>query len=50
LIKVLDKPHLDLTNELIRRYNAGEGAGPATAGGAAPAAGGAAKPAPAAKK
>jgi outer membrane protein len=29
------KPHLDLTNELIRRYNAGEGA---SSGGAAPAA------------
>ncbi len=25
------KPHLDLTNELIRRYNSGEGATPATA-------------------
>jgi len=32
---VFAKPHLDLTNELIRRYNAGEGAGPATAGGGA---------------
>jgi outer membrane protein len=33
------KPHLDLTNELIRRYNAGEGAAPVAAGGsAAPAA------------
>src|SRR4051812_26815992 len=31
---VFAKPHLDLTNELIRRYNAGEGAGaPGTAGG-----------------
>ena len=46
------KPHLDLTNELIRRYNAGEGAAPAAAAGAssAPAGGGPAKPAPAAKK
>jgi len=31
---VFAKPHLDLTNELIRRYNSGKGA----AGGAAPAA------------
>jgi outer membrane protein len=38
---VFAKPHLDLTNELIRRYNAGEG------GGAAPAA---AKPAQAPAK
>jgi outer membrane protein len=29
---VFAKPHLDLTNELIRRYNAGEGAGPAGGG------------------
>lgn len=29
------KPHLDLTNELIRRYNAGEGAAPVASGGAA---------------
>jgi outer membrane protein len=36
---IFAKPHLDLTNELIRRYNSGEGA----EGG-----GGAAKPAPAA--
>jgi outer membrane protein len=36
---VFAKPHLDLTNELIRRYNSGEGAE-----------GGAAKPAPAAPK
>ena len=29
---VFAKPHLDLTNDLIRRYNAGEGAdGPAAA-------------------
>jgi outer membrane protein len=33
---VFAKPHLDLTNELIRRYNAGEGAD--KGGGAAPAA------------
>ena len=26
------KPHLDLTNDLIRRYNAGEGAAPVAAG------------------
>jgi hypothetical protein len=30
---VFAKPHLDLTNELIRRYNAGEGAAPAAASG-----------------
>ncbi|MES1158119.1 MAG: OmpH family outer membrane protein [Haliangium ochraceum] len=42
------KPHLDLTNELIRRYNSGEGATPA--GAATPAAaGGAPKTAPPAK-
>jgi outer membrane protein len=41
------KPSLDLTNDLIRRYNAGEGA--VAAGGAAPPAAGAAKTA-AAKK
>jgi outer membrane protein len=28
---VFAKPHLDLTNDLIRRYNSGEGAAPATA-------------------
>lgn len=40
------KPHLDLTNELIRRYNAGEGATPAAASAPAAAAGksGAAQP------
>ena len=33
------KPHLDLTNDLIRRYNAGEGVAPVAAGGgSAPAA------------
>lgn len=45
------KPHLDLTNELIRRYNAGEGAtaaGASTGGGAASAA--SKTPGPAAKK
>jgi hypothetical protein len=48
---VYAKPHLDLTNELIRRYNSGEGAGGGApsgkppGGGAAPAAG-----KPAAKK
>jgi outer membrane protein len=46
---VFAKPSLDLTNEVIRRYNAGEGATPGGAPGA-PAAGGGAKPsAPAAK-
>ena len=36
---VFAKPHLDLTNELIRRYNAGEGAdGKSAAAPAAPAA------------
>lgn len=39
---VFAKPHLDLTNELIRRYNAGEGASPAAA---APAGAGGVKPA-----
>jgi outer membrane protein len=45
------KPHLDLTNDLIRRYNAGEGVAPAGTAStpAAPAPGGA-KSAPAAKK
>jgi outer membrane protein len=46
---VFAKPHLDLTNDLIRRYNAGEGQAPA----GAPAAGGApaaAAPKPPAKK
>jgi hypothetical protein len=38
---VFAKPHLDLTNDLIRRYNAGEGGD---------AAGGKAAPAPSAKK
>jgi len=38
------KPHLDLTNDLIRRYNAGEGAAPVAAGSDKPA------PAPAAPK
>jgi outer membrane protein len=42
------KPHLDLTNELIRRYNSGEGAVPAGASTPAPAAG-AKAPAPAKK-
>jgi outer membrane protein len=47
---VFAKPHLDLTNDLIRRYNAGEGreTGPLPAGAAgakAPAAGGAKAPA-----
>ncbi len=47
---VFAKPHLDLTNELIRRYNAGEGAaGPAAGGPSTPAAPAPAK-APAAKK
>jgi outer membrane protein len=49
---VFAKPHLDLTNELIRRYNAGEGAtasAPAGAGGVKPASVPPAK-APAAKK
>jgi outer membrane protein len=32
---VFAKPHLDLTNELIRRYNSGEGAEGGTTGGAA---------------
>lgn len=32
---VFAKPHLDLTNELIRRYNSGEGASAAPAAGAA---------------
>lgn len=45
---VFAKPHLDLTNELIRRYNAGEGADGKTA--AAPAKGPAAPAAPAPKK
>jgi outer membrane protein len=40
---VFAKPHLDLTNDLIRRYNSGEGAA-AAAGAEAPA--GASKPAP----
>ena len=31
------KPHLDLTNDLIRRYNAGEGAAPVAAGSDKPA-------------
>jgi len=44
---VFAKPHLDLTNDLIRRYNAGEGMAPA--GAPAPAAGAAPK-APAPKK
>jgi outer membrane protein len=43
---VFAKPHLDLTNELIRRYNAGEGATPAAS---TPAPAGGAKPAAAAK-
>jgi len=33
---IFAKPHLDLTNELIRRYNSGEG-GDAGGGGKAPA-------------
>ena len=41
---VFAKPSLDLTNEVIRRYNAGEGATPASATTPAPAGGGA-KPA-----
>ena len=41
---VFAKPHLDLTNELIRRYNAGEGAD--AKGGAAPAAAAPAAPKP----
>jgi outer membrane protein len=41
------KPHLDLTNDLIRRYNSGEGASPAGASTTAGPGGGAAKsPAP----
>lgn len=44
------KPHLDLTNELIRRYNAGEGATPATASAPAAAAGKTGAAPPAAKK
>ena len=45
------KPHLDLTNDVIRRYNAGEGAAPADAAPAkAPAAGGSAPKPPAAPK
>jgi outer membrane protein len=44
---VFAKPHLDLTNEVIRRYNAGEGR---EGGGAAAAKPAAAKPAPPAKK
>lgn len=35
---VFAKPHLDLTNELIRRFNAGEGKEAGAGGGAAPAA------------
>jgi hypothetical protein len=46
---VFAKPHLDLTNELIRRYNAGEG-GDGKAGAPAAAAPKAASPAPAPKK
>src|SRR5215471_8284798 len=38
---VFAKPHLDMTNELIRRYNSGEGA---EGGGAAPSPGAAPKP------
>ena len=44
---VFAKPHLDLTNELIRRYNAGEGR---EGGGAAASKPAAAKPAAPAKK
>jgi outer membrane protein len=44
---VFAKPHLDLTNELIRRYNSGEGA---EGGGGKPAASSAKPPAPSAKK
>ena len=48
---VYAKPHLDLTNELIRRYNAGEGAGPAGSGdGAARSSEGVEAKAPAPKK
>jgi outer membrane protein len=45
---VFAKPHLDLTNDLIRRYNSGEGAEGGTGGG--PAAKAPAKPAAAPKK
>jgi outer membrane protein len=44
---VFAKPHLDLTNELIRRYNAGEGK---EGGGAAASKPAAAKPTTPAKK
>ena len=44
---VFAKPHLDLTNEVIRRYNAGEGR---EGGGAAASKPAAAKPAAPAKK
>jgi outer membrane protein len=44
------KPHLDLTNELIRRYNAGEGAAGASASGGGAATAGGAKGAAPAKK
>jgi outer membrane protein len=44
------KPHLDLTNELIRRYNAGEGAPAAGATAAAPTAAGGPAKTPAAAK
>jgi outer membrane protein len=49
---VYAKPHLDLTNDLIRRYNSGEGApegGPAPGGGAAKTATPAKSPGPAKK-